>query len=473
MGLPNSDLIPARRQAAVPPASARPDRRRTGLELTRLAIVLSLLLGPLAFSEAANDSATQLHAKLVLKTALGTESPYLQLIEARLEPSLQLRLARNLQFHAAARLRADQADQLAPGQPSQPEISQFSQAWLLGDDGEVVLREFNLRARLGNSYLTVGKQQIVWGNSDGLKVLDLVNPQDFREFILDEFGDSRTPLWSANLEVPVGPLLLQAVWLPDTTYHQIPEEGALFEFTASTIVPKAPPGLLVEIEEPLRPKRFFKDSDIGLRVSTDRGDWDLALLYLYHYDDIPIPLRQLEIKENRLVTVATPGYRRSHLIGASYARGIGNLTLRGEASYAVDRYWGTNYSTDRDGVVPSDELAHVIGLDWFGLESTLLSVQIFQNYLLNHDDRMIRHDLVTRATFLARRTMLNETLVLQLFWIQDTTLADGLLRPELRYQFTESLEVRLHSDLLYGTKRGLFGEFDNNDRSVIELHATF
>ena len=57
-------------------------------------------------------------------------------------------------------------------------------------------------------------------------MLDVLNPQDFREFVLDDFEDSRIPLWSVNAEVPLGPLVAQLVWIPDRTYHDLPEPGA-------------------------------------------------------------------------------------------------------------------------------------------------------------------------------------------------------------------------------------------------------
>src|SRR5690606_3022999 len=100
--------------------------------------------------------------------------------------------------------------------------------------------EAYLQGRAGESYFTVGKQQIVWGEADGLKVLDIVNPQDFREFVLDDFDRSRIPQWSVNWEVPVKNATVQFVWIPDLTYHKIPEPGSTYEFVSN--VPQAPPG---------------------------------------------------------------------------------------------------------------------------------------------------------------------------------------------------------------------------------------
>ena len=66
-----------------------------------------------------------------------------------------------------------------------------SRPYRIGDAGTAEIRDAYLEFGLDNGLLRIGKQQIVWGRLDGIKVLDTVNPQDFREFILDDFDDSR------------------------------------------------------------------------------------------------------------------------------------------------------------------------------------------------------------------------------------------------------------------------------------------
>ena len=69
---------------------------------------------------------------------------------------------------------------------------------LIGNRAEVELREFFLEGVFDRAQWRIGKQQVVWGQADGLKVLDVVNPQSFRAFILEDFEDSRLPLWTAR-----------------------------------------------------------------------------------------------------------------------------------------------------------------------------------------------------------------------------------------------------------------------------------
>jgi hypothetical protein len=65
-------------------------------------------------------------------------------------------------------------------------------------------RELYLDTEVGGWDLRLGKQQVVWGTADGIKLLDIINPTDFRELNQNSMEDSRIPVWMANLERNVG-----------------------------------------------------------------------------------------------------------------------------------------------------------------------------------------------------------------------------------------------------------------------------
>lgn len=62
------------------------------------------------------------------------------------------------------------------------------------------LREFYFDTTLGDIDFRLGKQQVVWGTADGIKLLDIINPTDFREFNQNTTEDARIPVWMINGE---------------------------------------------------------------------------------------------------------------------------------------------------------------------------------------------------------------------------------------------------------------------------------
>ena len=84
-------------------------------------------------------------------------------------------------------------DRLEPGRPDQHERSSYNRRWILSDTADAELREFYIDGHIGPAFVRLGKQQVVWGQADGLRVLDVVNPFSFREFIWPDPQDRRIP----------------------------------------------------------------------------------------------------------------------------------------------------------------------------------------------------------------------------------------------------------------------------------------
>ncbi|NOY71328.1 MAG: hypothetical protein GXP14_02965 [Gammaproteobacteria bacterium] len=388
--------------------------------------------------------------------AYGTEAKQTQKFETTIKPEIEIDLGPNARLTAIGRVRSDAEDHIDTD-----------------NDTDIELREFYVETTIGRSFLTLGKQQIVWGKADGLKVLDVVNPQEWREFILDDFDESRIPLWTVNAEIPINDVTLQLLWIPDQTYHKFAQQGDQYQFTSPQLVPQIPTGVDVIFAAEERPNDTLQDADWGARLSTFWNGWDLTFNYLYHYDDRPVRYRQLNMTKNGLVATITPRYERSHLIGATFSNAFGDFTLRGEMGYVLDRYINTNLISDKDGVVKTNELSYVIGLDWFGFSDTLLSIQIFQSRLDDDVPGMIRNDRETTITSLIRHDFMNETLSTELLWIHNTDLDDGVARPKVTYQISDETTASVGADIFYGDQAGLFGQFKNSDRMITSIEIAF
>jgi len=62
------------------------------------------------------------------------------------------------------------------------------------------LREAYVDAEVGDWSIRAGKQQVVWGTADGMKLLDMINPSDYGEMAQNQMEDSRIPVWMINAE---------------------------------------------------------------------------------------------------------------------------------------------------------------------------------------------------------------------------------------------------------------------------------
>jgi hypothetical protein len=398
--------------------------------------------------------------------AVGETTREVQTAETVADIDLGASFASGWSVRAALRARFDTEDRLEPGRPGQRERSSYNRRWLLGDSADVELRELYADGRLGPLFLRIGKQQIVWGQADGLRVLDVVNPFSFREFVWPEPQDRRIALWSVKSEIPLGPATLQLVWLPDPTYDEIPLGNAAFAVTTPLLVPQGAQSIPIE---PVRRPRGRDTSDAGARLSMFLGGWDVTLNYLDHVYDDPVPF--VAMREEG--PVLAPGYERSRLMGATLSNAFGSTTVRGEIGYSADRWFLTTAPTDPDRVFRSDELAFVVGLDNTALADTLLSVQYFQSTVRDPVVGMTRLRRERQATFLMQRSWRNDSFRWRALWLRSVDRDDGAIQARISWQASANLAIGMSVERFYGQRTGLFGEFRDASRAGLDVQWTW
>lgn len=357
----------------------------------------------------------------------------------------------NADFTGIVRIRADGQDNLGESKVN------------------ATLRELYADLAWANSYWRIGKQQIVWGQADGLKVLDIVNPQDFREFILDEFDQSRIPLWSINTEIVFdNDNVITFIWIPNLEFDDFPDSGDRFEFSSSLIVPQPPANVPVTIVPFDEPDSDIKNHEVGLRFAAFYNGWDITLNYLYHWHDQPVIFSSVE----GVGILITPEYKRNQLIGGTLSNVFGSLTVRSEIGFNTHTY---HLSSDlnNQGISESEELASVLGFDWQGISDTLISFQWFQSHLFEEDVARLRGTAVQTLTLLYRRTFANETWTFEVLALHSLTNDDSLARPKLSYQLHSNFELWLSADVFSGGSDGLFGQFDQDDQFTMGLRYGF
>ena len=317
--------------------------------------------------------------------AMSTDHLAAQKSKAIYTPELRFELNDSIGLTGIVRIRGDASDKLEPRKTSEETRGTLNRRLFIGNELDVELREFYADIDLDNVYLRLGKQQIVWGEADGLKVLDVLNPQSFREFILPEFEDSRIPLWTANAEITIGDnTTAQLVWIPDQSYDDLPGQDSVFAFTSQKLVPQPPVGIPVFFNDTRTPDNFFTDSDIGAKLSAFVGGWELSVNYFYHYFDRPA-LRQHVSFQGIDVT---PVYERTHLLGTTFNNAFGDWVLRGEIGFSTNRFFLANNLSTGNGLVESGEFSYVLGIDYQGFTDTFISAQFFQTIITDYENTM-------------------------------------------------------------------------------------
>lgn len=386
----------------------------------------------------------------------------------RLTPGFEIELSPRTRAVVEGRIRLDFSDELEPGRVDTNTYSALSRPVTINDLGTADIRDAYVERSFENGLLRVGKQQIVWGRLDGIKVTDVLNPQDFREFILQDFNDSRISLWSAYLDISHGAWRTELALIPDNTGHAVPARGAWFELTAPRYRYGADPA------DPTPPIVTDRDSisastsAYALRLSRQLGRAEFGAIFYSGVDHEPVA-RVVSVNERPAIERF---YERRDLFGAHAETSLGALAVRAEFALQPDR----TFNTRSDSLLSTMELDQVsagIGIDVDGPFGVFINIQHVYDTIRRAPPELVRPDIDQVTTVFMRRTFAYETISLTGRYYRSHELGDNMFMLALEFLFGDATRLRLGADFFSGDSGGAFGQFEDRDRFVVTLTHTF
>lgn len=361
------------------------------------------------------------------------------------------------------------------------------------------LRECYLDVLTDKVDLRLGKQQVVWGAADGVRILDIVNPLDYREWTLKDYVDSRIPLWMVNAEASiVDNGQLQLLLVPDYAPNYYPPAGAPFTLRTVRLGAEQVKSLeaigvtLSTVDE--KPAHTFRNTKVGLRWRNiiEGHALEYTLNYLHTYDfasyvyglkrigaqwEIPRRAEQIEVFGGTFSKTITEG-----IMIPGLAKG---WTLRGEFAYI--KGGAMNYGTDRTivGAADVNMYNYVLGFDknfWTNWQFSTQFIQMITKpespfdkrlyTLLNGATRGPLDEVETIVTLMLATDFMHERLKPQVLILYGDD-NDWRISPKLSYEISDQWLATLGLHFFEGKEQHLNGQFDKNDEIFCELKYTF
>jgi hypothetical protein len=331
---------------------------------------------------------------------------------------------------------------------------------------DLSLREALLLVGRGDLDVRLGRQQIVWGEAISTFVTDVVNPKDFREFVLPDFSELRIPIWAldATYRLAEG-VSVEGVWTPDTRTNKLPKQGAEFQFARFSYRFRNPVVRLPDDADEFSLAR----SEGGVRLSVLRQGWDVALIYYDEADKTPVLFqRRVAQPPGPDVVVLDPQHPRLHIVGATLAKSFEPVVMRAEAALSLGKRYETADPLDPDGVVRRDTLDWLVGVDYTFFEMIDTALQLSQKVLMGSATNLTRAGVAAQVTTsVALRVttgFFDNTLNPTVLFVAGVNRGDFRLSPRIDYLVSGAVTLSVGADLFEGPHRTLYGQFDRNDR---------
>jgi hypothetical protein len=323
-------------------------------------------------------------------------------------------------------------------------------------EDEIEFDDVYLIGSLGSKVdIKTGRQIVVWGKSDNVRVTDILNPLDNRVPGLVDVKNRRLPVTMTKLDYYIGDWNLSGIVLHEVRFDKNPVFNSDFFPGMAPLPPEDTPDVSLDNQQ------------YALALNGIFSGWDLSLYGAWVFDARAHLVRD---------ALGRPYLEHSRIAMAGFTSNIavGNWLLKGEAAW----FDGLEYAN-----LPGDELSRLdimAGIEYTGFSETLLSLEMVNRHLFDFDDRLEafpdlaqEDSLQTVATLV--RDFANDTIQFKmLLSIFGSHGEDGALeRFQLDYDLTDSVTVTGGVILYQSADEGVFSEIGDNDRLFLELTYEF
>lgn len=324
------------------------------------------------------------------------------------------------------------------------------------------LREMFLDMSYDKLDVRLGRQFVVWGVLEGVRIVDEVQPIDFRELILPDLLDYRIPSWMAKVDYFRDEGTYELLYIPDIQFHKPAPPGSEWE-------------LLQAVPGAIAPERFnFLDPEIGLRFSTRVWDADITFSYLYTYDQFPTVFRRILLNQVQIAPEFDPTYSRINMYGSTISAQVGEYILKGEVAYVTGKYFSVvDIDRNNDGYLDSLGEFRRNHVRWgAGVETNIkgmdVSLGVTQWIILDYDPAIVVDNYDTSFNLFLRKEFAQSSTGFEFLGIDFVNFGELYFNPRMIFMVTDRFKITTGVNLFYGRK-SQFGVQPNPLGSPIDI----
>lgn len=318
----------------------------------------------------------------------------------------------------------------------------------------------------------LGSKVIRWGTGDGINPMDLINPLDVRDPIATGRADNRLPVWLASGTWFIGDWTLEGVFLPVASVEDIPRQGNPWATQGLQELYKGEDEGVLILDSQDVPNRWFRDVEVGARLSRNFDGWDVAFIVYHGFVNSPVYGRY---ETSSGIPEFRPEHPRFTAFGINFAKGVGAGTIRGELAYKPQYPVAREGSSN--GIGRRDLWQGVIGGDYDFNGIYYVNVQFFTDavsqYFSSSTDGVIGTKLWHGFTYELSRKLFRDDLKVGVRGKTYTSGDGGLIEVFGEYKLGDDWNLSTGVMVWTGANNGLLGQYDNNDLYYVTARYYF
>ncbi|TAJ06856.1 hypothetical protein DMA11_22305 [Marinilabiliaceae bacterium JC017] len=332
---------------------------------------------------------------------------------------------------------------------------------ILEDLSGFELREAFLDYTAENWSLRAGRQIIIWGAADGVRITDLISPMDLTEFLARDYDDIRMPVDAIKFRTFNQFMKLELVFVPLFTGFVLPVDPAnpwALSLEDSAVKTKYAEGVV--------PSKTIDNSEFGGRLTFNLPGVDFSVAGLYTWDKMPVMNARMV---NDTLCISPEHYRMTFL-GGDVSVPLGNLVFRSELAYNFNKHFALQSLNGQ--LVKKNTCNYLVGVDWYPAGEWSVMMQYSSELIFDYIDAINNEEQTSLLTLNVAKKLMNSTLKLSDFTYYDLNYDGFYSRMAVDYSLSDQIHMLIGYDWFYGDK-GKFGMYKDNSEIWVKAKYCF
>ncbi len=225
--------------------------------------------------------------------------------------------------------------------------------------------------------LKFGRQVVIWGKSDSIRITDVINPLDNREPGMVDIEDLRLSELMTRLDYFFGDWGLSTIIIHEPRLETEAAFGS--DYRPSDIFGTPIP--YDNFPDRVNPEWNFENSQYAMSLDGRFSGWDISYYAAHVYDN----RFDIEVVD----TTPVRYYDKINMIGIAGNIVSGSWLFKAESALIND----INYrSTDR-----KNRFDALIGFDYMGIKDTVISLELANRHIFDYEEKMLTMTLAEAA----------------------------------------------------------------------------
>ncbi len=331
---------------------------------------------------------------------------------------------------------------------------------IVEDETKIELREAFFQYTKGCWDAKIGKQIVVWGVADGMRVSDIVSPMDYSEFLARDYDDIRIPVNAFRLKYIKSSYNLELIFIPVSEFFVLPYES------------ENPWSLTNAFAEPSRftsnntPEKTLKNSEFGGRFSFYLSGVDFSVSALHSWNKMPVFDYGYSANEDTLLFSAN--YDRLDMLGIDFSLPVSKFVIRGEIAEYFDELQEISNNTK----YKKNASYFLLGIDFYPGNEWTIMAQYYHKFINDYDEAMAMDKNTAYGTFNLSKKILRSTLNLSAYAYVDLINKSLFTRFSADYSLTDQIHLMAGYDWFQGDK-GMFKYYQDNSEYWVKAKFSF